>query len=63
MESQIIASDFQKQGNTNQCMNCAKSRPVIYMDYHCGEHNQTVQYDLICDKHEHNRNSATQEQP
>jgi hypothetical protein len=51
MSREIIASDFEKQGNNNQCMNCANSIPVKYMDWHCLEHNKTVQYDLVCSKH------------
>lgn len=51
MDDKIIASDFDRQGNNNQCMNCANSHPIKYMDWYCALHDKTVQFDSVCGKH------------
>lgn len=51
MNSKIIASDFKKQGNNNQCMNCASSTSIKYMAWRCTKHNKTVQFDSVCGLH------------
>lgn len=51
-EKAIVPCDFDKQGNNNQCLNCANGRDsVAYMAIDCSVWCVDVMYDEVCNEH------------